>query len=191
MADYELELDDAVLGDLEEEEFEAVLGALPRQYHGRLSAIRKRFKQAKRRAAGIRSLTQANITPGVSRTRRGKLVLGMGNGAFGAAGTTVVLTQQPQRPIKVERVVIIAEKDGAVAAGIELVDDLKVGTQSQLASNGAVPASAFAPDAFDVELDGDVAVPGTNVTLELSRTAAPGVGTDVLVAACIIGSAVV
>lgn len=83
------------------------------------------------------------------------------------AGATVDVELRPQRPIRIERLVL----DGANVAGLFLTD-LLVGAEPQFVNAGAVPLSTFAPTAFGVELRGNTAQPGIAVVLRVNNTTA-------------------
>lgn len=82
-----------------------------------------------------------------------------------AAGATEVITWRPQRPIRVERLVV----DASVANGV-FITDFTVGAEPQFVNQGAVPTSAFAANAFGTELQGNTASPGIDITLVVRNT---------------------
>lgn len=81
------------------------------------------------------------------------------------ANGSVTVEFRPQRPIRVERLVI----DGTSLTGIFL-DDFLIGAEPQFVNSGSVPASTFAPTAFGVGLRGNTAQPGISVSLRFSNT---------------------
>lgn len=81
------------------------------------------------------------------------------------ANGSVTVEFRPQRPIRVERLVI----DGTSLNGIFL-DDFLIGAEPQFVNSGSVPASTFAPTAFGVGLRGNTAQPGISVSLRFSNT---------------------
>ena len=82
-----------------------------------------------------------------------------------AAGATATINFRPQRPIRAERLVL----DGSAVGGVFLVDFL-VGAEPQFVNSGAVPVSAFQPQAFGIDLKGNTAQPGIDVTLLIQNT---------------------
>jgi hypothetical protein len=70
----------------------------------------------------------------------------------------------PQKPFRPERLVI--EPTGASAF---LINDVKVGTDSQFVSSGAIPASIFVPQSFGVGLKGDTANVGITISVLITN----------------------
>lgn len=106
---------------------------------------------------------------------------------FGAAtGTTITQIARPQKPFKGSRLVIDVARTGATATGLVSVADLSIGARPVLVNRAQpIPAAAFAPTAFGIELLMDTATPGVDITLTLSISAAPAM-TDVVVVGCTI-----
>jgi hypothetical protein len=67
---------------------------------------------------------------------------------------------------------------------------MQVGTRSQFAAAGQVPAAAFAADATESNLVGDTAQPGIEITLAASTSAALGVGEQIVFQAMLYCDAV-
>jgi hypothetical protein len=82
-----------------------------------------------------------------------------------AAGATATVSFRPQRPIRAERLVL----DGASIAGV-FVTDFLIGADPQFVNSGAVPVSVFTPSGFNMELRGNTAQPGIDVTLTFQNT---------------------
>lgn len=83
------------------------------------------------------------------------------------AGATVVISMQPQRTIRVERLAIPRS----------LVDDftinsVNVGQEPQFVAEGSLPADIFAPDAVGIGLKGDTANIGNLITMSVTNTSA-------------------
>jgi hypothetical protein len=95
------------------------------------------------------------------------------------AGATVLVAFRPQRPLRIERLIL----DGSVTAGVFLTD-LLIGAEPQFVNAGAVPISTFAPTAFGTSLRGNTAQPGIEVTLSIQNTTA---GT-VVIGGAVIGT---
>lgn len=81
------------------------------------------------------------------------------------AGASATVSFRPQRPIRAERLVL----DGAIVAGV-FVTDFLIGADPQFVNSGAVPVSVFAPTGFNMELRGNTAQPGIDVTLTFNNT---------------------
>lgn len=100
---------------------------------------------------------------------------------------TVTVTFRPQRPIRVERLIL----DGVVAAGGSVagvfLTDMLVGAEPQFVNGGAVPLSTFQPNAFGTSLKGNTAQPGIDVSLTFRNTNA-GVGQDASIGGAVIGT---
>jgi hypothetical protein len=94
-------------------------------------------------------------------------------------GGTASVSFRPQRPIRIERLVL----DAATVQGVFLTD-LLIGADPQFVNAGAVPISVFQAQAFGTELRGNTAEPGIEITLSLlNTTVAP-----VTVGGCVIGT---
>mgnify|MGYP003656286559 CR=1 FL=1 len=165
----------------EPEEADDLLGRRVIRYRGRRRGIRWRAPNASR------ALMSSNVAPGVPRPGAAVLALGFGNFQIVGAATTVTVNIRPQRPILVRRLSIVTFDVGAVAVGQALVTQFNVGVNSQLVGTSGLPVESFGPLATDIVLAGDVAVPGVDVTLTLTRTAAPGGATAQNFAAVLFG----
>jgi len=96
-------------------------------------------------------------------TRLQRLALGIGSTSVGATSSAVV-TVTPQVPFKLERF---------ITTSVSLaINDIKVGTNSQLVGAGSIPIEVFAKDAIGVGLKGDTAVPGVDIALYVSNATA-------------------
>lgn len=115
--------------------------------------------------------------------------LGFAVFAFTAtSGLTLVQTARPQKPFKGSRVVIDIARTGASATGLVSIADLSIGTRPVLVNRAQpIPAGAFAPTAFGIELMMDDAGPGIDITLQLVISAAPTTVDTVVVGATILG----
>lgn len=92
-----------------------------------------------------------------------RLALGLGVTAV-AATSSAVVTVTPQVPFKLER--LISQSTGL------LINDVKVGTNSQFVGAGSIPIEIFGRDAIGVGLKGDTAVPGVDIALYVSNPTA-------------------
>lgn len=95
-----------------------------------------------------------------SPTRLQRLALGLGVTSV-AATSSAVVTVTPQVPFKLER--LISQSTGLV------INDVKVGTNSQFVGAGSIPIEIFGRDAIGVGLKGDTAVPGVDIALYVSN----------------------
>jgi hypothetical protein len=187
-------LDDDMLGDYD------ILGALDDDMLGALSnstpellgAIARRRAQPRRMPSpGAAALKQrfAFKAPGVPAAGARRMPLGFSSFTFVNAGvTTFSFIALPQVPFKGRRLVIDIVRTGAAAIAVR-VDDIQVGTRSQMAGLLAISASVFVPGAFDVDLGMDQCTPGTQIAVNVSLSAGPAVGDNVTVTPTLIGDA--
>lgn len=159
MASYEIgdyDVGDDIIGD---DDLDALLGD-----DMEIGARRRRAparRQAPQRQMQTRSGTVLRQTqPSKSR----EYVLGFDTVSTVAAASTANATAQPQVIFRPERLVV----SGAIAASF-LINDFKVGKNSQFAASGAVPADAFGPNAFGVRLKCDTAQISNTLTLNVSN----------------------
>ena len=82
-----------------------------------------------------------------------------------AAGVTTTVTATTQVLFRGRRLLIPA----SIAASV-LINDLKVGKNSQLPSSGPVPGQAFSEDAVGVDLSLDTAEISQTISINLSNT---------------------
>ena len=131
-----------------DEEAQQFLGAAPRRARG---------------AKVVRMAPAGKMLQPVRNTELRRYPLGLGATSI-AAGATAIISANPQLPFRVDRLV-------TPSTGL-LIENLAVGTVSQFVAAGAVPTEVFAPDAFDVQLKGDTAVPGVSVQITVSNPTA-------------------
>lgn len=98
-----------------------------------------------------------------------------------AAGATVNIIVQPQVAFKGKRLVIPSDFAGAV-----LVNDIKIGNNSQLPSSNPLPGRAFTEMAFGVNIDFDTAQISQQISMSITNTS----GASITFSACIFGIAV-
>jgi len=87
-----------------------------------------------------------------------------------AAGATVAIVWQPQRIIRLERLVLAIV--GAGSLGDLLVGQIKVGAENQLVNDGSVTALMFAFDSFATSFAGNTAQPSTQITVSITNASA-------------------
>lgn len=97
------------------------------------------------------------------------------------AGTTAIITSQPQVPFRARRLVIPSDIAGSI-----LVNDLKIGKNSCFPSQNPVPGRMFAENAFGMDLNLDTAQISQVVVLNVTNTGKA----DLTFNAGIVGSAV-
>jgi hypothetical protein len=109
-----------------------------------------------------------------------KMPLGGFKKVITAANPVDVVTNQPQLPFRVERLVVPSN----VGVDFDVIDVL-VGNQSQFVAAGNVPGLTFSEQGFQVELKGDTAYISQTVTIRVQNNTA----VDKTFTACIIGHA--
>ena len=170
-----------------------LLGIDPDDYDDEeLGAPRRRFGRRRRRggrralARAVRKVVQSPV-PGVPGAMAAQLPLGFTTIQFVNAGaTTLTVTSTPQKPIKLQRLVVSAAR---TAGAVELVTISRflVGSTNVLPSAQALTIDAFRADAVGTILDLPPASPGITITIDYTISAAPGVGQTVDIATTIIG----
>lgn len=100
--------------------------------------------------------------------------------------TSAILTATPQRRGKPNRLTAISARSAVTASGLLIINDLKVGTLSQLVSNDPIPWDMFAADAVGTGLEIAEVGPGIEVAILVSLTAAPPVGETIDISAALI-----
>jgi hypothetical protein len=99
-------------------------------------------------------------------TKERGLLLPFGRATVGA-GLTADFTANPQVPFRPSSLII-----GATAIAGLVVDDIKVGKNSQFVASGAAPAAAFGSDATFKGLKFDTAVPGIDIVITVTDVSA-------------------
>lgn len=146
-----------------------------------LIALQKRATAQRR----LQGLTNAGIQPtltvdrGYTKARR--FPFGLQADGVTAPGSPGNVTRRPQTPIKVQRLVI-----PSTIAPAFVITDIKVGKDSQLVGSDPIPAIAFSETAVAVELTGDTANVGHDVTIAFANIS----GAPQQFRAVIIGAAV-
>ena len=152
MARYQIGVDELVGDDILGED--EMIGATPR----------------------MRALARLSAMPGypggqVLRTRaptKGReYPLGFDSVATVAAGATAIITTRPQVVFRPDRLVVPA----SIASSF-LINDLRIGKNSQFVSATALPAEVFTQGAFGVRLKMDTAQIAQDITLNVTNTSA-------------------
>lgn len=129
-------------------------------------AIQNQKKQnAQRRLSGLANMgIQPTLAVDTGYTKARTFPFGLQADADTPAGAPGSVTRRPQTPIKVRRLVV-----PSVIAAAFLITDIKVGKDSQLVGSDPIPAEVFAPNAVAVELGGDTANVGHDVTIAFTN----------------------
>lgn len=99
-----------------------------------------------------------------NRSRR--FPLGFASDGTVAAGASVVIVSRPQVLFRGERLVIPSD-----IAGDFVIDDVKIGKNSQLVAEGPIPARALQEDAIDVWFQLDTAQISQDISLSVTNIA--------------------
>ena len=85
--------------------------------------------------------------------------------------TTASLTTRPMRPLRIERIVLVAAKTsgGSASTGSTYITQLVVGAEPQFVNAGAVPIEVFAFNAVGVVLQGNTVNPGIDLTFDFAN----------------------
>lgn len=187
-------MDDALLGDYD------ILGAfdgddisgLAQSSPELLGRAVARARAMQRRTPAQQALASrfAMRAPGVPSPGARRMPLGFDSFTFVNAGVTQFsFSARPQVPFRGRRLIIDIVRVGAAGIAVR-VDDIQVGTKSQLAGLGRISASAFQATAFDVDLGMDPSAPGIDILIVVSLSATPPVAETVTVTPSLIGDAV-
>jgi hypothetical protein len=149
----ELEGDEfEIMGDDDDDELEG--DELEGDFYGNELMGRRRRRRKRR---GRRRVKRR----GYSRERG--LLLGFDSQAI-AIGATVDFPANPQVPFRAKRTLI-----GATVIATLLVEDIKVGKNSQFVTAGGFPAVGFAGNTFDQSIKFDTAYPGIDITVTITN----------------------
>lgn len=100
------------------------------------------------------------------------------------AGQTVTLTFRPQRPLRIERLVLDGAAAGGGGLGGVFVQEILVGAEPQFVNTGDCPISTFSPFSFGTALQGNTAVPGIDISISVYNST----GATVTVGGAVIGT---
>lgn len=134
--------------------------ALPRAAFARPGGAQLAPLQPWAQAAG-----QCNISAQPCGPSGRLLILGFDSVAAVAAGASAIITQRPQVLFQPSRVVI-----PAAIAGFFIVNDLKIGKNSQFTASGALPAAVFSELSVGVALAMDAAQIAQDIVLSVTNT---------------------
>lgn len=180
-----------LIGELVDEDFAddpyAYLGQ--ERVLARRGARMRTFRSPSKRVARLAEVARevSDPLPGVGRLQPAVWPLGFPTIQFTNTSATALQSQtSPQRPFKGSRVIIALART-ANATQLVTMNNLRVGTNSQLISTDPVAVAAFAADAFHTVLQLQQAKPGVNVTFDFGVSANPGTGETIDVQPTILG----
>jgi hypothetical protein len=137
---------------------------------------------AQRRLQGLGNIgIQPTLAVEKGYTKARRFPFGLQADGVTPAGSPGNVTRRPQTPIKVQRLVVPSNIGLAF-----VITDIKVGKDSQLVGSDPIPAITFAENAVAVELTGDTANVGHDVTIAFANIS----GAPQQFRAVIIGAAV-
>lgn len=117
--------------------------------------------------------------------------MGLGNVIFTAtSGVSLPVSSRPQRPFKGKRLVVSVARSGATATGLITVTSLDIGTNNQFVSAAPIGADAFAPGAFDTNLELAACSTALDITVVFATSLAPTAPDTIAVNATLIGEAI-
>lgn len=123
--------------------------------------------RAMTRAVAARRASGGTLLKESSPTKSRQYVLGFDSVALVGAGLSATIVSQPQVIFRPERLVV--SQPGF------LIQDFRVGKNSQFASAGAVPSEAFQANAFGVRLKCDTAQVSSQITIIVTNITAGGI----------------
>lgn len=107
---------------------------------------------------------RGTVVRDVDPTRSRHLMLNFDTVATVAAGANVQLVSRPQVVFRPERLLI-----GGAFAPSFIINDIKVGKNSQFVNSAAAPGDAFGPTAFGVELQLDTCQISMDIVLDVTN----------------------
>lgn len=107
-----------------------------------------------------------------------------------SSGVSLSTQSRPQRPFKGKRLVVDLARVGTSATGLVSVTSLSIGTNNQFVSTGAVPASMFAGNSFDTNVELAACSTALDITVAFQISAAPAMTDTVAVQAGLIGESI-
>jgi hypothetical protein len=159
-----------LLGDGSELLGDDLLGAARPQSRAALQRAQRARMARLQQLAALRAAGGVAVQPRTGTESR-VLPIGFDSVTNVTAGTTVPITKQPQVLFRPRRLVVA----GGIASTF-LIEDIKIGKDSQFVASGAIPASAFAPDVVVLDLKMDtcqlaasIVMTVTNITLADAR----------------------
>ena len=142
-----------------------MLAAMKRKQQLQALAMAKKKKAAMNRVRGlIGAGIQPTLTVDRGYTKARVFPFGFQADADTPPGAPGSVTRRPQTPLKVRRLVV-----PSIIAPSFLITDIKVGKDSQFVGSDPIPAETFAPNAVAVELTGDTASVGHDVTIAFTN----------------------
>lgn len=135
-------------------------------------------RQREERRMSVRSPSRAGQLAQIGGREK---LFGLGSHQFlNAAPTTITFRETPQISGQLIKLICTVAKSAGAIGVMATVDDIKIGTHSQLGGGMGIAASVLTPNAT-YELIGDRVQPGKNIEVDLSVDTAPAIGEHVWV----------
>lgn len=128
------------------------------------SGSRKPSRAANPRMATRRAIQEKALTGEVEPTL-GYRVLGLGTGNINSSATALTLAATVQEMFRVRRPIISVKYSSSWISGLVTLTAFTVGNKNQFLGNEGGPAEGFAPNAVNVNLMGNVANPGQEISM--------------------------
>lgn len=177
-----------MLGGLSDDERNAVLGALQNPNMARAVAARAR---AGRQAKAAELLQEA--APGVAGPSLKRLGFPIAMPQLGAAGLVSAGAAQPQKAIRLEKLIIVEIPSAAAAPGVSAITQLTCNNENLFVvpiPGAGVAIATFGPAVLENSFRAFVARPGSTVNITIVRNVVPGVGQTVDYSVLFMGEAV-
>ncbi len=149
MAEFDIVGDDLVLGDEMGADYD-IVGA------GEIGARRRKMSSGLTRYAAGQPMARR---PGNQDLVLRRQILPVPNPGSIADTASATVNAQPQRVMRIERLIVPAGFEGL------LITDIKVGQESQFVAPGEIDCSLFVADSVGIQLKGSTAGPGILVTI--------------------------
>ena len=168
MGDDDYDDDDPEVGYDDDDDDEVGFRLWPKRKKRKKKRSRrgKAARAAAKRSAMAKVMRKSTMYKKSEPTKANELALGFTSLAVGA-GATANITSRPQVIFRPERLVI----PSSIAANF-IVDDIRIGKNSQFTAAGAIPAELFAENAVGVRLKMDTAQISQDIVLSVTNTSA-------------------
>lgn len=106
------------------------------------------------------------------------------------SGTALAATSRPQRPFKPKRLVCDVGRTGTTSNGLVTVTELSIGTNNQFVSRQPIGIGAFAPGAFDTNMELAASTTALDITVGFAVTVAPTMTDRIDIATTLMGESI-
>jgi len=159
------------------------------QAQQRVAALRQQLAQRAAASSELSMSRLASATQALPAERIARMFEVNADVSDGA--TTGSGTNRPEAGLNPRSMAIVSfAAAGAPAAGVDLVDSIRVADRDMVLGAASVPVAALAPDSFNLKASFPTLTSATPVVLRVSRTVAPGVGTTQRTSMVLFGDSV-